>query len=168
MKSSFSAPQYLEQFVGQHQQDPWSSDLSDRQLDLTGFLECVGRRLVTNFFTPFLPYIALISMFCPTNSAFRSLPWFLSIYLPVTSIHTGARTNRHSERESAHGEGTRLDRSTLNFGLVWVQTPAACVACLWLTWHIPCAEMKILLSCLNDSILLSYMHCWDELSIITG
>ena len=45
----------------------------------------------------------------------------------MTSIHAGARDDRHCERESAHGGSTQEDRSAINFGCVWVQTPAACV-----------------------------------------
>ena len=43
-------------------------------------------------------------------------------------MHAGARSNRHCERESAHGRGTREDRSTIKLGCVRVQTPASCVA----------------------------------------
>ena len=49
-------------------------------------------------------------------------------HLPLTSIHAGARDDRHCERENAHGGGTREDRSTTNFGHVRVQIPATGVA----------------------------------------
>ena len=49
---------------------------------------------------------------------------------PVTSIHAGAHYNRlcERERENTRSVGIREDRSNTNFGLVWVQTPAACMA----------------------------------------
>ena len=37
---------------------------------------------VSIFFTPFLPYIALISVFCPTEGTDRILPCILSFYFP--------------------------------------------------------------------------------------
>ena len=60
-------------------------------------------------FTPFLPYIALILVFCLTDSAAGILQWFLAFYLP----HAGARDDRHCVRESAQSWGTQEIRSTL-------------------------------------------------------
>ena len=57
------------------------------------------------FSNPFLPYIALLSVFHLTDAASRILPQFLSFYLPVTSIHAGARDNRQLEREIMHVAG---------------------------------------------------------------
>ena len=38
------------------------------------------------------------------------------------------KRERERERERAHGGVTQESRSTINFGLVRVQTPAACMA----------------------------------------
>ena len=74
--------------------------------------------------------IALISVFNFTDGATRILPGFLSFYLPMTSIHSGAHDDRHCEKESTQEstQGTREDRSTINFGCVGVLTQATCVA----------------------------------------
>ena len=67
--------------------------------------------------TPFRPYIALISVFCPTDGAARILPWFHSFYLPNDKYSPWCTCrNALCERESAHGGGTWEDRSTINFG----------------------------------------------------
>ena len=64
-------------------------------------------------------------MFHFTDGTARILPQYLSFFTsPVTSIHTIARDDRHCVRESGV---TLEDRSTIHFGCVWVQTPAACV-----------------------------------------
>ena len=71
--------------------------------------------LSVHFFTPFLPYISLISVFGPTDGAakiFTMVPLFLP---PMTSIHAGARDNRLCVRESARGGDTQEDRSTKIF-----------------------------------------------------
>ena len=45
----------------------------------------------------------------------------------VTRINPGACDNRHCVRYIVHIGGTWEDKSIINFGLVWVQTPASCV-----------------------------------------
>ena len=59
-------------------------------------------------------------MFCLTDGGARILPWFLSFNLPRTSIHAGARDDRHM---------AGVPKSTINFGYVRVQTPQPMCHC---------------------------------------
>ena len=58
---------------------------------------------------PHFSHTSLIYLFASQMALLGFLPWFLSFYLLVTSIHAGAREDRHCERESAHGRGNQED-----------------------------------------------------------
>ena len=80
------------------------------------------------FSTPFLSFITLLTLFCLTDGPARILPWFLSFCLPCDKYSCWSTWRKALlDRESAYGEGTQEDRSTINFGHAQVRTPSACV-----------------------------------------
>ena len=77
-----------------------------------------------NFFAPFLPFIALISVFCLTDGTARKLQDY-SLFTSLIQLFTLEHMKTGIVRESAHGRGTREDCSTVNFGRVRAWTPPA-------------------------------------------
>ena len=75
-----------------------------------------------------LTYIGLVSVFRLTDGTARILPWFLSFYLPSDKYSRWSTQWQALRERECTWWGTQEDRSTINFGCVQVQTPAACAA----------------------------------------
>ena len=71
--------------------------------------------LFFTFFTLFLPYIALLSVFTSQMALLVFLPLFLSFTSPVTASRV---TPSHRERKSSCSGGTREDRSINYFSRI--------------------------------------------------
>ena len=76
---------------------------------------------IWSVFTPYLPYIALISVFCLTDGAARILPWFLSFYLPRDKYSRWS-TWQQALWERVHKAWVPERIGALNFFLIWAHT----------------------------------------------